>query len=381
MFIHQHFLRHLLRPEHYCSDQHFELELERLFRPAWQFVAAKSELPKDGDFKTLELFSRPIMVRNSGGTFLAYENICSHRHCMLTDAASGNQPKLRCQYHGWEYDDQGRTAKIPDARCFRPWDRENSRLNVFRLEACGDLLFVSLSPDGPSLREWLSPFYEETERAFSSPMWTMRYVWEYDCAANWKVPTENTLESYHVPALHQKFFGDFLPPEMNSEHLLDERYTALTYSAASRMEMQQARLNRSLGGEPTLKYLHRHIHPNTILVSTDTINYALMYLPTSPETVRIRVRMFAIRGTRRGPLARFISWLAWRIAKSKTLQVHSEDRNVYASQQKGISQSRHPGVIGAREERIFIFQKYILESLDLALPPDPADTNTTGLPQ
>ena len=65
MFIHQHFLRHLLRPEHYCSDQHFELELERLFRPAWQFVAAKSELPKDGDFKTLELFSRPIMVRNS----------------------------------------------------------------------------------------------------------------------------------------------------------------------------------------------------------------------------------------------------------------------------------------------------------------------------
>ena len=381
MFIHQHFLRHLLRPEHYCSDQHFELELERLFRPAWQFVAAKSELPKDGDFKTLELFSRPIMVRNSGGTFLAYENICSHRHCMLTDAASGNQPKLRCQYHGWEYDDQGRTAKIPDARCFRPWDRENSRLNVFRLEACGDLLFVSLSPDGPSLREWLSPFYEETERAFSSPMWTMRYVWEYDCAANWKVPTENTLESYHVPALHQKFFGDFLPPEMNSEHLLDERYTALTYSAASRMEMQQARLNRWLGGEPTLKYLHRHIHPNTILVSTDTINYALMYLPTSPETVRIRVRMFAIRGTRRGPLARFISWLAWRIAKSKTLQVHSEDRNVYASQQKGISQSRHPGVIGAREERIFIFQKYILESLDLALPPDPADTNTTGLPQ
>ncbi len=381
MFVHQQFLRHLLRPEHYCSGQHFELELERLFRPAWQFVAAKSELPKDGDFLTLELFHRPIMVRNSGGKFLAYENICSHRHCMLTDAVCGNQQKLRCQYHGWEFDDQGRTAKIPDARCFRPWDRENSRLNMFRLEACGELLFVSLMPEGLSLREWLSPFYDETERAFWSPMWRMRYVWEYDCAANWKVPTENTLESYHVPALHQKFFGDFLPPEENSEHLLDERYTALTYFATSRTEMQQARLNRWLGGKPTLKYLHRHIHPNTILVSTDTINYALMYLPTSPETVRIRVRMFAIRGTRRGPLASFFSWLAWRIAKSKTLQVHTEDRDVYSSQQKGISQSRHPGVIGAREERIYVFQKYILESLGLALPPDPADQNTIELPQ
>lgn len=381
MFNHRHCLRHLLRPDHYCSAEHFELEVEKLFRPAWQFVAAKSELPNDGDFLTLELFGRPILIRNSGGTLSAYENICSHRHCMLTVATSGNLPKLRCQYHGWEFDDHGCTAKIPDARCFRPWDRENSRLNMFRLEACGELVFVSLNRDVPSLKEWLSPFYEETERAFSSPVWKMCCVWEYDCESNWKVPAENTLESYHVPALHQKFFGDFLPAEENSEHDLNDRYTALTYSASSRLEMQQARLNRWLGGDPTLKYLHRHIHPNTILVSTDTINYALMYLPTSPDTVRIRVRMFAIRGTRRGPLASFVSWLAWRIARSKTFQVHTEDRGIYASQQKGIRSSRHPGVIGTREERIYVFQKYILESLGLTLPPDPADENTIGSPK
>lgn len=349
-----------------------QLELEKLFRTTWQFAGTKSELQKDGDFLTLDLFGRPILIRNSAGHFLAYENICTHRHCMLTGAVTGNQPQLRCQYHGWEFDDEGRTAKIPDARCFRPWDRENSRLNMFRLESCGDLLFVSLNPHVPSLKEWLSPFFVETERAFSSPMWKMTCVWEYDCESNWKVPAENTLESYHVPALHQKFFGDFLAPEGNSEHLLNERFTALTYSASARLEHHQARLNRWLGGEPTLEYRHRHIHPNTILVSTDTINYALMYLPTSRQTVRIRVRMFALRGTRRGPLASFASWLAWRIAKSKTLQVHTEDRGVYESQQKGLERSRHPGVIGAREERIYIFQKYILESLGLPLPPDPA---------
>jgi len=70
----------------------------------------------------------------------------------------------------------------------------------------------------------------------------------------------------------------------------------------AKQEMHQARLNRWLGGEPTYKYLHRHIHPNTVLVSTDTINYALMYVPTSPTTVRIRMRFFAIRGTRGGLL-------------------------------------------------------------------------------
>ncbi len=373
MFIHQQSLRHLLRPEHYCSEQHFQLELEKLFRPAWQFVAAQSELPKDGDFLTLDLFGRPILIRNSGGKFLAYENICSHRHCLLTDDSYGNQRKLRCQYHGWEYDDEGRTAKIPEAKCFRPWDRDNSRLNMFRMESCGDLLFVSLNPDAIPLRDWLSPFYDETAGAFSSPTWRMAFVWEYDCESNWKVPAENTLESYHVTSLHRKFFGDVLPSEQNVQHLLDQRYTGLTFNATSGIEQLQTRLNRWLGSEPTSKYLHRHIYPNTMLVSTDTINYALMYMPTSPTTVRIRMRFFAIRGTRRGPFASLISWLAWRFAKSKTLQVHNEDRAVYASQQKGLERSRHPGVIGSREERIYIFQKYILESLGLPLPPDPAN--------
>ncbi|MEJ7592421.1 MAG: RHO alpha subunit C-terminal catalytic domain-containing protein [Planctomycetaceae bacterium] len=209
----------------------------------------------------------------------------------------------------------------------------------------------------------------------------MAYVWEYDCDSNWKVPAENTLESYHVTALHQRFFGDILPPEQNVQHLLDQRYTGLTFDATSKMEQLQARLNRWLGSEPTSKYLHRHIYPNTMLVSTDTINYALMYMPTSPTTVRIRMRFFAIRGTRRGLIASLISWLAWRFAKSKTLQVHNEDRAVYASQQKGLERSRHSGVIGSREERIYFFQKYILEALGLPIPADPAKVGLMNAPE
>ena len=375
MFTHQHSLRHLLSPEHYYSEQHYQLELEKIFRPSWQFVAAKSELPWDGDFLTLDLFGHPILIRNSGGRFLAYENICSHRHCMLTDAATGNQPNLRCQYHGWEYDDQGCTAKIPEARCFRPWDREHSRLNMFRLEACGDLLFVSLDANAVSLRQWMDPFYEEVAQAYSSPMWSMRHIWEYDCNSNWKVPAENTLESYHLPSLHPVPFGDCLPPEEQTEHLLDERYTALVYDVDSGMELMQARLNRWLGAVPTVQHRHRHIHPNTILVSSDTFSYVLMYLPTSPTTVRIRVRMFALRGTRRGPIARLVSSLVWRIGKARTLRIQKEDLGIYVSQQKGLESSRHPGVIGSREERIYYFQRYVLKALGLPLPLDPAGAN------
>ncbi|APZ90859.1 aromatic ring-hydroxylating oxygenase subunit alpha [Fuerstiella marisgermanici] len=373
MFTHQHSLRHLLRPVHYTDRDVFDKEIECLFRPAWQFVAAKSELPRDGDFLTLELFGVPLLIRNSNGQFLAYENICCHRHCLLTSADSGNQPTLRCQYHGWEYNDSGQTARIPEARCFRPWDRQNSQLNMFPVESCGDLLFVRLSHEGPTLREWLTPFFDETEQAFSTPTSKMTHVWDYDCECNWKVPVENTLESYHVTALHQNFFGDTLPAEESMNHDLQDGYTALTVTATSKMEFAQARLNRWLGGKPTLEYRHRHIHPNLVLVSTDTINYALMYVPTSPRTVKIRMRFFAVRGLKRGPIASAISWLAWKYAKAKTLEVHNEDRGVYAPQQRGLEASRHTGVIGSREGRIYAFQRYLLKHLGLPVPDDPAD--------
>ena len=377
MFVYQNSLRHLLRPEHYCSVSHYDREIAELFRPTWQLVATKSELPGTGDFLTDDLFGRPILIRNCDGHYAAFENICSHRHCLLTHEPSGNSPSLRCQYHGWEYDNQGKTAKIPDARCFRPWDRDNSMLNTFRIESCGDLLFATLSESVPPLKEWLSPFFDETETAFSAPVWQQKHVWEYDASCNWKIPVENTLESYHLPELHKNSLFGFMPTEEDSEHMLSERWTALTYSGqgGSWLERLQGSVSQWLGRKPTLQYRHRHIHPNTILVSSDTINYAQTLIPTSPRTVRIKVRFFGVRGTRRGLLAGLISRIAWRIGRSRTLQVMSEDLSIYEAQQRGLEASHHPGVIGTREERIHVFQKYILESLSIALPDDPAEAN------
>jgi hypothetical protein len=42
------------------------------------------------------------------------------------------------------------------------------------------------------------------------------------------------------------------------------------------------------------------------------------------------------------------------------LKVMSEDIAIFEDQQKGMAASRHAGCIGTREERIFIFQQYIM---------------------
>lgn len=355
--------------------------------PAWHLVASKSQMPNDGDFLTQQLFGKEILLRNCGGCYRAFENICSHRHCLLTNETLGHAPTIRCQYHHWEYNNEGRIKNIPEAKCFRPWDRENSRLKSFRLEECGDLLFVSFNEQAPPLREWLAPFYSETEDSFSTPEWRHRFLWEFDCECNWKVPAENTLESYHLIALHPVTFGGKLSDETLSQHQLSRQYTALTFLAPkdSRIEQSQARLSEWLGRTPHFEHRHRHIHPATILVGTDTFNYALSYLPTSAQTVKIRIWMYSLQGKRQGLLARVAAWTAWRLACNRTTKVLNEDRRIYSQQQRGLQASSHQGVIGCREERIHYFQKYILETLnesrpDLLTPEDEYDAKTHSPP-
>jgi len=374
VFQHQNCLQHLLQPRHYTDPGHYQQEIERIFRPSWQFACTKQEVANNGDFITLELCGEPILIKNFDGSLRAFLNVCPHRHCMLTCETSGNQPGLVCQYHGWEFQQDGSTGKIPEARAFRPWDRENSHLHRVGLDSCGDLVFVCLDPaNTPSLSEWASPLYQTLAEAFRSPVWRMAETWEFDCAANWKVPTENTLESYHVAAVHPKWLGDQLPEEKMTEHHLDGRYTTLRYACDSPVEKRQARICEYLGGRKDHSYRHWHIHPNIAFCLTDTFNYLATTQPTSPTTCRVRTRTFALHGHRRNPFAKLLRFVAWRIGRRTMHSVFNEDRAIYDAQQRGLAASRHRGVIGTREERVHVFQRYLCDKLQLDIEPDPAE--------
>ena len=52
-----------------------------------------------------------------------------------------------------------------------------------------------------------------------------------------------------------------------------------------------------------------------------------------------------------------MKFVATMVAK----QVFAEDAAIYQGVQKGVAASPHPGVIGTREERIYYFQKYVLD--------------------
>jgi phenylpropionate dioxygenase-like ring-hydroxylating dioxygenase large terminal subunit len=358
VFVNQSQLRHVLRPDQYFSADQHRVELERLFLPAWHCVTTTAELPRHGDFLTLDLLGRPLLVRNVDGEVHAFLNVCAHRHCTLTSEARGRDPRFRCQYHGWEYASDGRTARIPDAGCFRPWDREHARLHKFRLERRGELVFVSLADSGPSLAEYLGPFDGPCAEWFGPP-YRLAWAWQTDYAANWKVVVENSLESYHIPCVHRKTFGE-MPPEETSEHDLTERWTTFrTPEPDNSVSRNQRWVVRQLGMTPTSVYTHHHSHPHLTFNSLDVHRMAQLVVPTGPTTSRHLVWLYTLRGTRTNPFARLLGAAMARLVTSVARKIVLEDAQLFARVQRGLEASVHPGVIGTREERVYAFQEYV----------------------
>jgi phenylpropionate dioxygenase-like ring-hydroxylating dioxygenase large terminal subunit len=360
MFINQTQLTHLLRPDQYFSEEQHRAELSALFRPAWHVIGTTHDLPKPGDFRTLELCEQPVLVRNMDGEIRAFLNVCPHRHCRITSRARGSMPQLRCQYHGWEFTKDGRTGRIPEAGAFRPFDRENACLRSFRVARCGELLFVGLAADGPSLQEFLSPLYADWATSFGGDFRFAGY-WEEDFPCNWKVVLENSLESYHIPCIHQKTFGDY-PPESSCAHVLDERYTTFRTRLEDHwVNRRQSWIVRRLGGEVTNYYEHQNIHPHLTYAGLDVNRMAFAVYPTSPTTCRYCVWIFTLRGRRRGPFAWLLARILQGIVRHVATQVLREDGGIYPAVQQGLQASPHRGVIGTREERVYVFQKYVID--------------------
>jgi phenylpropionate dioxygenase-like ring-hydroxylating dioxygenase large terminal subunit len=362
MFVHKSQLGHLLTPDQYWSERQHAVEVERLFLPAWHVVATTADLPRPGDFLTTELLGRPLLVRNVDGQVHAYLNVCAHRHCLLTHRRRGHDPRFRCQYHGWEYDGDGRTRKIPDAGCFRPFDRANARLRRYRTETCGQLVFVSLAADGPGLAEFLGPYHDQAREGATAPY---RLCWarRYDHACNWKVPIENSLETYHVPCLHPKTFRD-APAEELCEHELHEGYTAFQTPAPDTWPTRFMRwCTRRLGRTPGGVYSTHHIHPHLTFATLDVFHVVQQFLPTSPATCRHHVYLYSLHGTSRwNPWTRLLARLLRAGVKSATRRIIFEDIRLYPDAQRGLCASVHPGVLGTREERVYAFQDWVVRS-------------------
>jgi choline monooxygenase len=352
-------LPHILRADQYFSSEQHELELERLFRPAWLCLAVTDEVPRHGDYVTRDALGTPVLIRNESGSIVAFLNVCAHRHGPVARDARGNTPGIRCSYHGWEYDAEGRMRKMPEAECFVPIGRGEFALRRFHTATLGRLIFVSLVEPCQDLEEFLGPeMAAELRAVFDSPELVSVAAWDPDYACNWKVLMENTLEDYHVPIVHRRSIG-YMPAKDNISHTWGERFVACEHrdpELASRMVRLMTQRLRPAG---RLWYVLHLSYPALIFAGTSLSSHLHVTLPTSPTTCRTLVRLYLAKG-RPGQID---APLLHHLARGRFLKIArmvlQEDVDICKDVQRSLQASPFPGVIGAREERVHAFQGYV----------------------
>ena len=182
----------------YCQGQPFQEERQKLFAPAWQLLGRASVLRQTGDYLCANLAGWPLLVLVNGeGKPAAFHNVCRHQRMGVVEIGAGSASALRCKYHGWTYDLDGRfTSAPPVVAPADPSSAENS-LERISLAIWHGLAFVSVTATAESPGTFLGT------RAIDATTFSGESTTDIGC--NWKLYIEHCLvedpASWAWPAL------------------------------------------------------------------------------------------------------------------------------------------------------------------------------------
>lgn len=189
-------------PAHwYRSPEHFMLERDLILCRNWQYVGHRSQVQSPGDFIVDEVLGRPlIIVHGANGQINCFFNVCRHRGGPLA-IRSGNSKVLRCLYHAWAYNLDGKLIGTPRFDGVENFSKEDCHLERIRLEEYEGFFFVDLSGKAPPLEQHLAGIREQIAPINLHDMVFHRRV-TYEINCNWKVYIDNFMEGYHIHPIH-----------------------------------------------------------------------------------------------------------------------------------------------------------------------------------
>ena len=193
----------------FSDDAVFQAEMERIFGRCWMFVAHESEIPNPGDYVLRRIGLDPVVVvRDEEGTINVLSNYCRHRGTLICQADQGNASHFRCPYHGWIYKNNGDWLGAPHInQAYR--DLDPKQWGLFRAPKVGThqgLIFASLSPDVPTLTDYLGGAGWVLDACLGLHPDGMRIMGPPDrwrIKTDWKSGAENFGgDNYHVDTAH-----------------------------------------------------------------------------------------------------------------------------------------------------------------------------------
>src|SRR5439155_9662965 len=163
----------------------------------WHPIAGARELTEERPKMRLRILGEDLVLYKApDGSYGLVAEQCSHRgaslyYGFLEDGC------IRCPYHGWLYDAQGKCVEQP----FEPRQsmmKYTIRHPAYPVEALGGLVFAYL---GPADRKPLLPRWDILTREDGTRRLEIRPVLQ----ANWLQPMENSVDGTHIYFLHENY--------------------------------------------------------------------------------------------------------------------------------------------------------------------------------
>ena len=193
---------------HYTSREHYEREVDLLWKQTWQWACREEQIPHVGDTHVYEISRMSILiVRTAPDTIKAYHNVCLHRGRRLRDYG-GNTEELRCSYHGFCWNLDGTFKSMPS-----PWDLPHIDCDRFdlpevKVETWGGFVFINMNENAAPLAQTLGVIPEHFESWKLQDRCIIANVSKV-MRCNWKVAQEGFQDSWHVGATHPQATASF----------------------------------------------------------------------------------------------------------------------------------------------------------------------------
>jgi phenylpropionate dioxygenase-like ring-hydroxylating dioxygenase large terminal subunit len=363
------------------TDQNaFDQERARLGR-FWTFLGFTQDVPKQGDWITAELGGRSVFVQRFGEKLKGFENRCAHRFYPLRTEPKGNG-KIKCGFHHWTYNQEGRAIHIPRCEQFYGVKVEemNARIAPIEVATCGSLIFGRFQHphNKETLAEYLGVGATIIEGLCRKDA-GLRLI-TLDVAANWKLLFQISLDDYHSPAVHPTTFGvaGYLPREAIRYFRFGLHHTF--FPSAEEDALQKMVAGMKDGTFRPIRYRIFQFFPNLVVAlfrgqhhvegKPDThwyVNIQHMH-GVAPGRTIFRSWFFRTHyDMGRGPLGRFWVTASEPIRRAiidrQLRQIHAEDGGaVVRLQQFAAQQSGWPR-LGYAEERIKWFEEAYAQAL------------------
>jgi 5,5'-dehydrodivanillate O-demethylase len=161
-----------------------------LLRRYWHPIAATAQLDEEPVIAVRVLGEDLALYRNDEGVLGMVRERCAHRGASLAYGIPETDG-LRCPYHGWLYDREGKCIEQPSESSVLPL-----KIPGYPVEALGGLVWAYLGPSpAPVLPRWDLLVLDDINRQIG--------ITNLPC--NWLQPMENSMDPIHFEYLHNRY--------------------------------------------------------------------------------------------------------------------------------------------------------------------------------